>query len=88
MYTITQKIEIAAGAIQYNARKNFGINAAKGELSKMDAHGIWEEMHSQGSGTVAGAFLMEATEKQFKRVINLAVKRTADDWDYSFLDKA
>ena len=31
---------------------------------------------------------MEATEKQFKRVINLAVKRTADDWDYSFLDKA
>ena len=41
MYTITQKIEIAAGAIQYNARKNFGINAAKGELSKMDDHGIW-----------------------------------------------
>tara|TARA_Y100000310_G_C20005892_1_gene500656 strand:- start:9 stop:272 length:264 start_codon:yes stop_codon:yes gene_type:complete len=83
MHTITQKIEIASGAIRYNARKNFGINAANGELSKQAAHDIWEEIHGTRQTTIAGAFLMEATESQAKRVINLAVKRTADDFDYS-----
>tara|TARA_R100000315_G_scaffold59948_2_gene36174 strand:- start:292 stop:573 length:282 start_codon:yes stop_codon:yes gene_type:complete len=89
MYTITEKIEIAASAIRFDARKR-GINPNNGELDRHTAHLLWEEraareerMQNPNSHnynpdigkTVASEFLTEATERQFKRVINLAVKQ-------------
>ena len=79
MYTVTEKIEIAASAIRFDARK-LGINPNDGGLSKGAAHDLWEERAAREDKpgmvkTVASEFLTEATERQFKRVINLAVKQ-------------
>jgi len=84
MYTITEKIQITASAIRFYAR-NQGITLD----STTKAHEIWEEKysreeqmqdpksHSYKPGfkkTIASEFLMEATDKQAKRVRNLAIK--------------
>ena len=82
-YSITQKIEITAGAIRSAYRTNKEMsrklnpeitNWAKDNFDIVAADKIWMEMGRTHATKICGAFLHEATERQITRVLNLAVR--------------
>lgn len=66
-YTISQKIDIAAGAIRSQAR----ILQLE-ELDRDSAERVWSDL-AWGT-TVAGDFYNDATDRQARRVVNQAVR--------------
>ena len=66
--TITEQIEVSAGAIRSRARA-LGLAL----LDRDTAYRLWDEQHRAQPGTVAGLFYLAATDRQMIRVVNRAV---------------